>query len=509
MNKIEFFNKATLKICGDLEIEKAMVDFLNFLQSYMSTDRLFLQHYIRSQGVMRTIVEASLKEGKRVDLLIPLSNESKEHLKNIYKEGTPESYIYDKPHEITSANEMLNFHNIKAESILVLQLGTPNKFVGTVVLASKKYQYTKNDLDLLTSLNGPFQTAVSNALKHSEVVELKEILSDENKYLKSELKRITGDSIIGSKFGLKNVMEKANAAALVDSPVLLLGETGTGKDIIANAIHYSSARKNGPFIKVNCGAIPETLVDSELFGHEKGSFTGALAQKKGKFERADRGTIFLDEIGELPLEMQVRLLRVLQEKEIERIGGTKTIPLDIRLIAATNCDMEEMIKKKKFREDLWFRINVFPINVPPLRERKFDIPELINYFIKEKVKELKLPGIPKLAPGAIEALMEYDWPGNVRELQNIVERALILNPKEELSFDFMNLPEASTPQQDNITFTSDNLDEVTAQHIKNILTKTNGKINGPNGAAKMLGINPSTLRNRMIKLGIKQGHKPC
>jgi transcriptional regulator with GAF, ATPase, and Fis domain len=294
--------------------------------------------------------------------------------------------------------------------------------------------------------------------------------------------------------------------ATLDSPVLLLGETGVGKDVIANAIHYSSSRSDGPFVSVNCGAIPETLIDSELFGHEKGAFTGALAQKRGRFERANKGTIFLDEIGELPLQAQVRLLKVLQSKEIERVGGVKTIPLDIRIIAATNRNMEEMVKLHQFREDLWFRINVFPIWIPPLRERSSDIPALLQHFISLKARELKLPDIPTLSPGAIDPLMEYHWPGNVRELENVIERAMILNPTGPLTFEHLN-PEQKkkTLELHRQSEETDNLDAEISRHIRRVLSKTKGKVNGPDGAAAFLGINPSTLRNRMKKLGIDYG----
>ena len=242
---------------------------------------------------------------------------------------------------------------------------------------------------------------MSKALEHQEIIRLKDMLADDNRYLFDELRSASGDEIIGSDFGLKAVMRMVQQVAPLDSPVLLLGETGTGKEVIANAIHYSSPRKDGPFIKVNCGAIPETLLDSELFGHEKGAFTGAISQKRGRFERANKGTIFLDEIGELPAQAQVRLLRVLQTKEIERVGGTTSIPVDIRIISATNRNLQEMIASGRFREDLWFRLNVFPIMIPPLRQRREDIPALVHHFIERKSKELKLTERPVLAPGAI------------------------------------------------------------------------------------------------------------
>ena len=357
-------------------------------------------------------------------------------------------------------------------------------------------------------LKEPLLIAMSNTLKHREVTKLNELLADDNRYLHGELRRLSGDEIVGANFGLKNVMHKVQLVAALDSPVLLLGETGTGKDVIANSIHYSSSRSNGPFVSVNCGAIPDTLIDSELFGHEKGAFTGALSQKRGRFERANKGTIFLDEIGELPLQAQVRLLKVLQSREIERVGGVKTIPLDIRIIAATNRDLEEMVKHQLFREDLWFRLNVFPIWLPPLRDRQMDIPALIQHFISLKTRELKLATNPTLAPGAIDPLMTYRWPGNVRELENIIERAMILNPAGPLTFEHLNpgQPQDSLSSH-KVSNTTDTLDTVISQHIRQVLIETKGKVSGRTGAAALLGINPSTLRNRMKKLGIDYGKK--
>jgi len=291
-----------------------------------------------------------------------------------------------------------------------------------------------------------------------------------------------------------------------------MGETGTGKEMIANAIHFSSRRKDSPFIKVNCGAIPDNLIDSELFGHEKGAFTGAISKKRGRFERADSGTIFFDEIGELPLQAQVRLLRVLQQHEIERVGGFQTIMVDVRIVAATHKNLEEMVRAGQFRADLWFRLNVFPIIIPPLRQRAIDIPALVDYFLEQKSIDLKIRKRPSLAPGAIEKLQAYDWPGNVRELQNIVERTLILNKMiadgSRLAFD--PLPTRSPPTE-NIALAEEDdgsirpLDEVMANHIQKALDQANGKVEGKNGAASMLGINPATLRGRMKKLNIAYG----
>jgi transcriptional regulator with GAF, ATPase, and Fis domain len=306
-------------------------------------------------------------------------------------------------------------------------------------------------------------------------------------------------------------MEMVQQVAPLDSPVLLLGETGTGKEVIANAIHYSSPRKDGPFIKVNCGAIPETLLDSELFGHERGAFTGAISQRRGRFERADRGTIFLDEIGELPPQAQVRLLNVLQRKEIERVGGGSPIPVDTRIISATNRNLEGMIASGRFREDLWFRLNVFPIMIPPLRQRKEDIPALVHYFIDRKSLVLKLAERPVLAPGAIDRLIAYDWPGNVRELENMIERALIQRRKGVLSFETL-LPSAAAGGRKGVEDVGRNralpsLDEMAVRHIRRALKVARGKINGPGGAAQILGLHPNTLRKRMTKLGIPFGRR--
>jgi transcriptional regulator with PAS, ATPase and Fis domain len=367
--------------------------------------------------------------------------------------------------------------------------------------------FSEKHLRLFSILNEPFAIALSNALRYDELNQLKDIMADDLQYLHKKLLRSPGEMIIGEDFGLKKVVEMARGVAPLDSPVLLLGETGVGKEIIANAIHSLSRRKGGPFIQVNCGAIPETLIDSELFGHEKGAFTGAIDQKRGCFERAGGGTIFLDEVAELPLQAQVRMLRVLQEKKIVRVGGSKQIDVDIRIIAATHQNLQDMVKKKLFRADLQFRLDVFPITIPPLKDRKEDIPALINHFIEKKAKELQIPGPPKLAPGAMNRLMAYSWPGNVRELENVVERALILSQGRPLTFDDIIWADDGNGKVDT-TITKDeflSLDVVNARHIKLALEMTKGKIHGPNGAAELLGINPSTLRHRMRKLGVPQG----
>ncbi len=314
-----------------------------------------------------------------------------------------------------------------------------------------------------------------------------------------------GDKVVGSEFGLKAVMDQVEKVALQDSSVLLLGETGVGKELIAWALHRKSPRSQQAFVKINCGSIPSTLIDSELFGYEKGAFTGAVEQHRGCFERADNGTILLDEVGELTPESQVRLLRVLQEGMIKRVGGSREISVNVRILAATNKDLEQMVENGTFRMDLFYRLNVFPMVIPPLRERRFDIPSLTHHLIGKKIKQMGLPELPEIKDGAIDNLTKYDWPGNVRELENIIERELILHSNGPLSFDsFIN----SLNLQNNGTSVKHNgvaLDKVITNHITSILKKTGGKVEGPSGAAEMLDVNPRTLQYRMKKLGIPFG----
>ena len=507
MEENEFFRQVALCICSNLEIEEALHSCIQSLKKVMPLDRMFLQCYDYGFGSMRTIATATESDCSKLDLLTTLSEDARASagLKNLPAKN--DIFVFEDPKKYAISREMLTFHRVPGTSLIVMLLKSKEQMLGSLVLITEgNEKYNAEHARLLSLIKDPFVIALSNTLKHREVLKLKDLLADDNRYLHGELWRLSGDEIIGANFGLKEVMYKVQQVAALNSPVLLLGETGVGKDVIANAIHYSSSRSNGPFVSVNCGAIPDTLIDSELFGHEKGAFTGALAQKRGRFERANKGTIFLDEIGELPLQAQVRLLKVLQSKEIERVGGVKTIPLDIRIIAATNRNLEEMVRARQFREDLWFRLNVFPIWIPPLRERRSDIPALLQHFISSKSRELKLPAIPTVSPGATDLLMGYHWPGNVRELQNVVERALILNPSGPLTFSHMNLPmQKESKEFQKRTPEADNLDEITSMHIRRVLSKANGKIHGPGGAAELLGINASTFRNRMNKLGIEYG----
>jgi transcriptional regulator with GAF, ATPase, and Fis domain len=315
------------------------------------------------------------------------------------------------------------------------------------------------------------------------------------------------------------VLEKVRLVAETDTSVLILGETGTGKELIARALHSASRRKNRPLIKVNCAALPSGLIESELFGHEKGAFTGASERRVGRFELADGGTIFLDEIGEVPSDVQVKLLRVLQEREIERVGGNKTIGVDVRVVAATNRDLKRAVAAGKFRQDLFYRLNVFPIDLPPLRERPEDIRLLVHYFVGRYATKIGRR-ISRVSEALLERLLAYAWPGNVRELENVIERAVILSKGPELEV-ISELPAASAPpaeagelpakpslEQPTTLSPSDlKLRHVERDHILTTLKRSGWRIEGPTGAAHLLGLNPSTLRSRMKKLGIERSRE--
>jgi len=501
----DFFRGATMRICSSLDIEIAMWRAMQFLKDFIPADEMYLHLYEKGLGAMRTIAGATASEGRKMDRITPLPQEVRARVEKFT--GTS---VINQPELEAGFKFMLGYYGRPDTSALVQLLEVEGQKLGALVLlAEGRDRFSETHARLFSLLKEPFAMALSNTLKHQEVARLKDLLADDNRYLHRELLHLSGDDIVGDEFGLKNVMNLVRQVAPLNSPVLLLGETGVGKDVIANAIHYSSPRKDGPFVKVNCGAIPETLLDSELFGHEKGAFTGALSQKRGRFERADQGTILLDEIGELPPQAQIRMLRVLQYKELERVGGTHPISVDIRLIAATNRNLQEMVKEKQFREDLWFRLNVFPIRIPSLRERREDIPALVHHFVKRKTRELKLRNPPALAQGAIDRLMAYDWPGNVRELENLVERALILTQGAPLTFEDLSKGEekassSSATGPENKTL---RLDAVISGHIRRVLEMANGRVHGKDGAAELLGMNPSTLRYRMNQLGIPYGRK--
>jgi formate hydrogenlyase transcriptional activator len=375
--------------------------------------------------------------------------------------------------------------------------------LGTLSVGSlSEAAFTEEDARILTQVTNQIAIAVENALAYRQIAELKDKLSEEKLYLQDEIRtEYNFEEIIGESPALKKVLEQLQTVAPTDSTILVLGETGTGKELIARAIHNLSARRERTLVKVNCAAIPTGLLESELFGHEKGAFTGAIAQRVGRFELAHRGTLFLDEVGDIPLELQPKLLRVLQEQEFERLGSTRTTRVDVRMVAATNVDLVQKVAENQFRSDLYYRLNVFPVTIPPLRERREDIPLLVRYFAQKYARRMKKP-IDAIPTKAMTALTDYHWPGNVRELENFIERAVILSRGVELEITLTELKQRTklTAAASSDGFAT--LEHAEREHIVRALGETNWVIGGLTGAAARLGMKRTTLQSRMRKLGI-------
>jgi transcriptional regulator with GAF, ATPase, and Fis domain len=511
INTNAFFRQATIRICGTLDIQTAMERSFLFIKDYLPVDRMNLDLLDPGRNILHLVASVPSQGVKAFDQIIALPEEGR-NVRAVHWASNEKIRIDNLTDPEPSILRLLKKFGLSQQvSVMFMRLEIEGNRIGQLVLVANGVgRFTDEHARLLQLLNEPFAIAMSNALKHQEVLKLQDMLADDNRYLQRQLQELSGMEIIGADFGLKSIMDMVQQVAPLDSPVLLLGETGVGKEVLANAIHQLSQRRECPMITVNCGAIPDTLLDSELFGHEKGAFTGAVNQKRGRFERAHTGTIFLDEIGELPLQAQVRLLHVLQNREIERVGGTQAIPVDIRVISATHRNLEEMIASGQFREDLWFRLNVFPIMIPPLRQRKADIPALVHHFIERKAREIKIKERPRLAPGVIDRLIAYNWPGNIRELENMVERALIQHRGGNLLID-SPLPSPESPGSPAESASNAgpmlSLDEVARDHIQQALKQAKGKINGPAGAAELLKIHPNTLRKKMDRLAIAYGKK--
>jgi formate hydrogenlyase transcriptional activator len=413
---------------------------------------------------------------------------------------TREEIIADGPIAAEGANSLCRLPMISRERVLgVLSLGT-----------TRENAFSADDLSFLGQVAGQIAIAVENAVAYGQIEELKDKLAQEKVYLEDEIRsELNFEEIIGTSDGLRRILRQVETVAPTDSTVLIYGETGTGKELIARAVHNLSARKANAFVKLNCAAIPTGLLESELFGHEKGAFTGAIAQRIGRFELAHRGTVFLDEVGEIPLELQPKLLRVLQEREFERLGSSRTLRSDARLIAATNRDLEAMVEEQKFRSDLFYRLNVFPVRIPALRERPEDIPLLVRHFVQQFSRRYQR-GIQTIPSETMEALVRYHWPGNIRELQNVIERAVIVSGGSVLKVPVADLkarPATKVSARKAETASGENLKDVLGDaerhQIVNALEQANWVVAGPNGAAARLGMKRSTLQFRMQKLGIR------
>jgi formate hydrogenlyase transcriptional activator len=389
---------------------------------------------------------------------------------------------------------------IKASCFIPLM--SRNRAVGVLALCRLgDASFSQQEVDFLTQIASQLAIAVENASAFRQISELKDQLAREKVYLEDEIRsELNFEEIIGESPALKTVLGQVETVAPTDSTVLIYGETGTGKELIARAIHDHSSRHSNAFVKLNCAAIPTGLLESEMFGHEKGAFTGAIMQRIGRFELAHRGTIFLDEVGEIPLELQPKLLRVLQEREFERLGSTRTLHTDARLIAATNRDLSSLVEEQKFRADLFYRLNVFPIHVPALRERPEDIPLLIRHFVQQFSRRMNKT-IRTIPTDTINTLNRYQWPGNIRELQNVIERAVILSKGPALN---VPLPDLKAKPSDTGPPRIATLEEAEREHILAALEATNWIVGGPNGAAARLGLNRTTLQFRMRKLGVNR-----
>jgi formate hydrogenlyase transcriptional activator len=413
------------------------------------------------------------------------------------------------------------------KSACFIPLVSRGRALGDLMIVRKtEGTFTAEDVDFLSQAAGQIAIAIENALAYREISELKDKLAQEKLYLEEEIRsEMNFEQIVGSSAALKHVLQLVETVAASDSTVLLLGDTGTGKELIARAIHDRSRRKERTFVKLNCAAIPTGLLESELFGHEKGAFTGAISQKVGRMELADQGTLFLDEVGDIPTEIQPKLLRALQEREFERLGSTHTRKVNVRLIAATNRNLEKMIADREFRSDLFYRLNVFPIRIPPLRDRREDIPLLVSHFVQKFAKQMqkKIESIPA---AAMKGLAAWEWPGNIRELENFIERAVILTRGKSLEAPLSELRKPGTdtrpspgvqPAQEDIARIvkesisaalngkkdfSDEYSQKQREEIVRALTEAKGRVGGADGAAARMGINRTTLISRMKKFGI-------
>jgi formate hydrogenlyase transcriptional activator len=397
-----------------------------------------------------------------------------------------------------------DFVKYGVRSYIALPLLEHGQPIGVVdFLSFEKHDYNDDDVQLLQDVSEIVSIAVSNALAYEEITSLKEQLQAENRLLQDEIvQRAIYEEIVGSSVSLQKVLSAIDRVGPTDSTVLVTGETGTGKELVAHAIHKRSPRAARALVKVNCAALPSELIASELFGHEKGAFTGALQQRIGRFEAANGGTIFLDEIGELIPEMQIALLRVLQEREFERVGGNRTIHTDVRVIAATNRDLKREVDEGRFRMDLYYRLNVFPVHVPPLRERADDIPILVDYFATQLARRMG-KRIRQIEKATLDAMLRYSWPGNIRELQNVIERGVILADNEIFRLDAGALPQDSA-QAPTKPFDSQEPQHDQKAKIEAVLRETRGRISGKDGAAARLGVPASTLESRIRTLKINK-----
>ncbi|MCE5302654.1 MAG: sigma 54-interacting transcriptional regulator [Planctomycetaceae bacterium] len=502
-----------------LDLQQSTAGIAALLASHLPVDQLWIRRFDPDQSCLETVATANDTDGSPLNVRQTVAPDAMRSLLAWCRRQT----VLHRGQSIAPPAKLL-FAAIDGDA-LAGPLGDPSDPHGVLVLAAPRgRRFNASHVHLIQQLLEPFSSALENDLQVRRMATLSEAAEADKQSLLHRLGRKSiGDTIVGVDSGLRAVMERVELVAPSDAPVLIFGETGTGKEVIARAIHRSSSRRDGPFDRVNCGAIPPELIDSQLFGHERGAFTGAVESRRGWFERAHGGTLFLDEIGELPLAAQVRMLRILQDGWMERVGGEKPIHVDVRIIAATHRDLASMVADGRFREDLWYRIAIFPIVLPPLRERREDIPNLATHFAQKAATRF---GLATVSPsdGDLALLSRYDWPGNVRELGAVIDRAAILGDGRRLdvatalgidatsragrAIQEIHEPPSSAPPSDDVPFLPtrqkpiESLDAAIRRHIESALRITLGRIEGRYGAAALLEINPHTLRAKMRKLGI-------
>lgn len=492
-----------------LEINNHIVSKLDIKELFRSASAS-IRRYFRNEFTAFWLIDKQSGQLECVELDFPNGRGSLTAVARSELSGVDHNNLRARVTEVLSTEEVEKLparivEKLKAESITSMAIApmtTAGGPLGVITMGSREpNNFRQEDVDLLSQISNQIALAVDNAIAYGRVTEARDRLEEERLYLESEIgsEYNLGD-IVGKSTALRTVLDQIAIVAPTGSTVLLHGETGTGKELFARAIHNRSPRRERTFVRLNCAAIPSGLVESELFGHEKGAFTGALMQKRGRFELADRGTLFLDEIGDISLELQPKLLRALQEQEFERLGSTKTVEVDVRLIAATHRDLQTMIRNNQFREDLFYRLNVFPIEIPPLRERREDIPLLVHFFVLRASRQMqkRIRSVPKQA---MEVLVNAQWPGNIRELENFIERCVILTQGDEL-----NVPQAELKKTvaRAVASQASTFEQAERQAIVDALKAASGRISGKHGAAERLALKRTTLQNKMRKLNISR-----
>jgi formate hydrogenlyase transcriptional activator len=497
-----------------LEVNNSVVAHLN-LSDLLKSISASLRRIVPHDAAAITIVESGSDQLRVQALDVQAHKPPFDEGFLIPAKGTPEGQAVRERHTVLIGDraELQKFspdleHKVDQMGIktgCAIPLIVHNRAIGAISMVRLEHKpFTEEEARLLEQCAGQIAIAVENALSYREIETLRDRLAQEKLYLEDEIRsEFNFEEIVGQSSALRKVLQLVDTVAASDSTVLLLGETGTGKELIARAVHEHSRRKSRTFVKLNCAAIPTGLLESELFGHEKGAFTGAIQQKTGRLELADQGTLFLDEVGDIPVEIQPKLLRALQEREFERLGSTHTKKVNVRLVAATNRDLEKMIAAREFRSDLYYRLNVFPIRIPPLRERPEDIPLLVRYFAEKFARQMQ-KSIESIPASTMSRLQAWHWPGNVRELENLIERSVILTNGPALTVPLGELQGAVS--QAAPVATSVRLDQTEREHIIKTLRETRGVLAGPNGAASRLGLKRTTLQYKLKKLGITREH---